>query len=141
MVGEQAGDGVVPVVAHAAAVRAAAAKKEEACFGSSGQALRLRTRFRLANGQHLASGRCRVGMQVVQSIGFPISSYYDRVERPKEQLGDLVEAKRRAAVVAVVEAAEDPVEMGRGEGKALEHPVAEKDVVGFEDPVSGPSCL
>ena len=52
---------------------------------------------------------------------------------------DLVEARRRA-VAAVVEAAEDPVGMGRGEGTALEASAAGKDVEGFVDPGEGPYC-
>lgn len=79
-VGALAEDDLVPVVtAHAAVVLAAEARMVEACFCSSGQALRWKTRFRLSNVQHLASERCRVGMQVVQSTGSLISSSDDQV--------------------------------------------------------------
>ena len=64
--------------ALSAAVRAAEAMREVACFYSSGQALQSRTRFRRANGQHLALERCRVGMPAAQSTDSPIFSYYDR---------------------------------------------------------------
>lgn len=68
------GDLVPAVAARAVVVRAAEVRTVGACFCSLDQALRWKTRFLLWNGQHLASERCRVGMQVVQSTGSLISS-------------------------------------------------------------------
>lgn len=129
-------DGLVPVV-PAAAVRAAAAKRAEAYFGSSGQVLQLRTHFRLGNGQHLASGRCREGMLVVQSSCSPISSSDDQGETLKGQLEDLVAARR---LVVVVETEEVAVGMVREERKALEHSAVGKDAAEGVEGLEGPSC-